>query len=71
MICGRRLCRASVSCQADRAARGIPPRIMCQPVAMTGSQKRDTQGMSTVPTAMLCAASSIHQEPLSHREPGC
>ena len=44
---------------------------MCQPVAMTESHWRPTQGMSTVPTAMLCAASSIHQAPLSQSEPVC
>ena len=71
MSWGKRVCRASASCQADRAARGRPPSTMCQPVAMTGSQNLETQGIRTVPMAMLWAASSIHQAPLSHREPGC
>ena len=38
---------------------------------MTGSANLDTQGTTTVPTAMLCAASSIHHSSLSHTEPPC
>jgi len=41
--------------------------MRCQPVAMTGSQYLHTQRTITVPTAMLCAARSIHHSPLSSR----
>ena len=40
-------------------------------MAMTGSVNLQTQGTMTVPTAMLCAASSIHHSPLSQSEPPC
>mmetsp|Transcript_14976 Transcript_14976/g.26533 ORF Transcript_14976/g.26533 Transcript_14976/m.26533 type:complete len:212 (-) Transcript_14976:580-1215(-) len=48
--------------------RGMEPRIICQPVAITGSTYFDTHLTITVPTAMDCAASSIHHSPESQIE---
>lgn len=44
--------------------------VICltHPVAMIGSEYLETQRTITVPTAMLCAARSIHHSPLPHRE---
>ena len=42
---------------------------MCHPVAITGSTYLHTHRTITVPTAMLCAARSIHHSPLSHNPP--
>jgi hypothetical protein len=42
---------------------------MCHPVAITGSTYLHTQRTITVPTAMDCAARSIHHSPLSQSPP--
>lgn len=39
--------------------------LLTQPVAITGSENLETHRTITVPTAILCAASSIHHSPLS------
>ena len=53
----------------EYARRGTPPRAMCHPVAITGSTYLHTHLTITVPTAMLCAARSIHHSPLSQMPP--
>mmetsp|Transcript_34548 Transcript_34548/g.87354 ORF Transcript_34548/g.87354 Transcript_34548/m.87354 type:complete len:283 (-) Transcript_34548:303-1151(-) len=52
-------------------SRNMPPRIMCHPVALIASVCLVTNLTMTVPTAMDCAASSIHTSPLSSHAEGC
>lgn len=69
VICERLVESSGCSVVRDKAISGMPPRIMCQPVAMTGSTYLVTRGTIRVPAAMHCAAISISSWPLSHHTP--